>query len=345
MAAFDIFNNQAFSMVSLTSAVNANPYRPGFLGSLPIFGEKRITTTTAAIEIKDGVLNLIPTSQRGAPLQEGALEKRNLFHQETVRIAEGHTINAASIQNIRAFGSESELQGVQNLLADRLNGPTGLIAKVEYTWENLRLGAIQGIVKDADGSTLVDWYGVIGQSQPTEIAFDLANAAPASGAVRTLCNGVTRAILRAVGSLWLPGQSYVLGLAGDNFWDALTAHKEIRETYLATQEAAALRTGTAFESFNYGGITWVNYRGSDDGTTVGINTDKVKFVPVGVPGLFDMAFAPSESLDYANTPGMPMYSLLVLDDERNFWVRPEVYSYPLPICTRPKALQSGRKAT
>jgi hypothetical protein len=344
MASFDVFNGTPFSMVSLTTAVNKSPYRPGFLGSLNLFTPKPIRTTSAAIEQKDGVLGLIQTTPRGAPLAEGARDKSTILRVDTVRIAKGHTIASDEVQNVRAFGTESELQGVQSLVADRLNGPTGLIAQVEYTWENMRLGAVQGIVMDADGtSTLHNWYTLTGQSQPAETDFDLDNASPASGAVRKLCNATTRGVMRALGSLWLPGQSYLMALCGDAFWDDLTAHSEVRSTYLNTQEARDLRTGNAFESFQYGGITWVNYRGSDDNSTVAVNTDKVKFIPVNVPGLFEVAFAPSENINYANTPGMALYSMILMDDQRQFWVRPEVYSYPLFICTRPAALFRGKR--
>lgn len=343
MATFDVFNSSAFSMVSLSTVVNKNPYKPGYLGSLGLFTPRPIRTTAAAIEQKDGVLGLIQTTPRGAPIAEGTREKSTILRVDTVRIAKGHTITADEVQNVRAFGTESELQGVQNLVADRLNGPTGLIAQVEYTWENMRLGAVQGIVMDADGtSTLHNWYTLTGQAQPSEIDFDLDNASPASGAVRKLCNQVTRGVQRALGSLWMPGSS-LIGLCGDAFWDDLTAHSEVRQTYLNYVAAAELRTGNAFGAFSYGGITWVNYRGSDDNSTVAIGTDKVKFVPNNVPGLFEMALAPSESLTYANTPGQALYSMLIMDDKREFWVRPEVYSYPLFVCTRPGALYRGKR--
>jgi hypothetical protein len=343
MATLDIFNAKPFQMVEMTSAVNANPYRPGFLGSLNLFTPKPIPTTAAMIELKDGTLNLIQTSPRGAPIEEGANEKRDVYYRETVRIAKGHTLRSDEIQNVRPFGSVSELQSMMQIVADRLNGPTGLIAQVEYTWEHMRLGAIQGIVTDANGDTLVNWFTVLGQQAPSEIDFDLDNGSPVSGAVRKKCNEVVRGVQRAVGGLWLPGSSYVLGLCGDALWDDLTAHSEVRQTYLNTQEASALRGGNAWGSFTYGGITWMNYRGSDDGSTVAIGTDKVKFVPVNVPGLFDVAHSPSESMPFVNTPGKPLYSMIVLDEQRQMWARPEVYSYPLFICTRPKALFSGKR--
>jgi len=106
-----------------------------------------------------------------------------------------------------------------------------LIAQVEYTWEHMRLGAIQGIVTDANGDTLVNWFDLLNQSAPSEIDFDLDNASPTSGAVRKKCNELTRAVLRAIGGLWLPGSSYLLALCGDVFWDNLTAPTKSSQTY------------------------------------------------------------------------------------------------------------------
>lgn len=344
MAAFDIFNNSAFSMVTLTDAVNRSPFNPGFLASLNLFSVKKIATTAAAIELKAGSLGLIPTTPRGGPISEGSREKRDIYYRDTVRIAKGDTIKSDEVQNVRAFGTESELMGVMRLVNDRLNGPTGLIAQVKLTWEHMRLGAVQGIVLDADGTTeLVNWYTVLGESQPTEVDWDLDNASPTSGVVRKKCNDTARTAARTLGSMWVEGQSGLVGLCGDAFWDDLTAHTEVRETYLNTSQAADLRTGNAWSQFQYGGITWVNYRGTDDNSLVAIGTDKVKFVPVNCPGLFQVAFSPSESFMYANTPGEQLYSMMILDDERQMWARPEVYSYPLFICTRPSGLLRGKR--
>ncbi len=343
MSALDIFNGKSFSMVDLTTAVNRNPYRPGFLGALNLFESRPIRTEAAMIELADGTLNLIPTSLRGAPLAEGTREKRKVFYQETARIAKGHTIQASEVQNARAFGSESELASAIQLVADVLNGPTGLIAQIEYTWEHMRLGAIQGIVTDADGGELVNWFTVLGESQPSEVDFDLDNATPTSWALRKLCASTVRGIQRKLAGMWLEGSSRIMALCGDAFFDDLVNHADVVETYRNWQAAADLRADRTWRSFPFGGIEWVNYRGSDDNSTVAIHTDKVKFVPVGVPGLFQVAHAPAEFLPFVNSRGLPMYSMTLIDRDRQAWVRPEVYSYPLFICTKPSALFRGKR--
>lgn len=345
MATMDIFNQDAFSMISLTEAINKQDFQPRYLSSKGLFLPRRVRTEAIAIEEKDGVLGVIQTSERGAPLDTANKGKRKIRDFRTPRIAKQDTIRASEIANIRAFGSETEFVQVQAEVSDRLNGPSGLMRQVEMTWENLRLGAVQGIVLDADGSTVYDWFSEFSVTQATEIDFDLDAASPASGAVRKKCNQVVRNMMGAAKGAWVPNSTYIEALCGDNFWDDLTSHTEVRATYLNTQQAADLRNdvGMAYESFRYGGINWVNYRGTDDGSTIAINTDKAKFYPVNAPGAFVEAFSPGEFFDTINMPGQDVYAMIIPDRDRNAFVNVEVYSYPLPICTRPAMLQRARR--
>ncbi len=342
MAHMDIFSNDAFKMATLTAALNEQDFQPSFLRSLGLFTPRRVRTETISIESKAGVLSLIQTTPRGAPLEQRERQNRNIRDLRTVRIAKGDKITASELADIRAFGSETELMQVQAEVADRLNGPAGLMRDVELTWENLMLGAVQGVVVDADAGTIYDYFTEFGVTQDAEIDFDLDNASPASGAVRKLCNKVQRQMQRSAKGAMFTG---IQAICGDNFWDDLTAHEEVRQTYLNTQAAAELRNdvGNAFESFRYGGINWTNYRGTDDESTVAVGTDKVKFFPTGGAGIFIMAFSPGEFFDVINMPGQDVYALTIPDRDRNAFVDIEVYSYPLPVCTRPKMLQRGKR--
>ncbi len=341
MATLDIFKQDAFKLVSMLQAIREVDYLPQRLGEMNVFTPNPVRTETVAIEKRGETLALIKTSERGSPLEQRDTEKRDIRDFRTVRIAKGDRITASELANIRAFGTESELQQVQDEVMRRLAGPGGLQNDVELTLENMRLGAIQGIVKDADGSTIRDWFTEFGVAQPAEIDFDLDNAAPASGAVRKNCDQVVRAMMKAAKGVWVPG-TRVHALCGDGFWDDLTAHQEVRETFLNTQAAAELRTGTAYQMFNYGGITWENYRGTDD-DTVGINTDQAKFFPVNAPGAFLEVFSPGEKFENIGQLGERIYPMIVPDRDRDMYADIEVYSYPLHVCTRPLMLQRARR--
>lgn len=339
MATMDIFTSNAFSTFSLTNAINKVDYKPQRLGQLNIFAPMPVRTISIGIEAKDSVLSLIPTSERGAPLPQQNSEKRNIRDFRTRRIAKGDRLHAYEIQNVRAFGSETELMQVQAETAQRMQR---LRNDVELTHENMRLGAVQGKFIDSDGSTILDWFTEFSIAPPAEIDFDLDNATPGSGAVRKLCNQVTRAMMRGAKGAWTP-QTQIIGMAGDNFWDDLTAHKEVRETYLNTAQAQDLRPGNAFETFRYGGITWENYRGTDDNATVAVGADKAIFFPVGATAVFEVAYSPAEFMPWVNTLGEETYAMMIPDRDRQAYIDIETYSYPLFICKRPQMLQKARR--
>jgi len=351
MVAFDIFNNNAFSTTSLMAAIEKVPFQPQFLGSLGLFEDMGVLTEGVWIEERSGVLNLIQTSPRGAPLAQRTTEKRAARGFMTPRLAKADTIRASEIQGIRAMGSENELMEAQAEVARRLSGPTGLMAELEMTNEYHRLGAIQGILLDADGSTLYNFFTEFGVSQPTEIAFDLTGANAAGTTVGApeklrpfIQQQVVRPMTRAAQGL-LTTASRIIGLCGDSFYDDIRSHGDVRQTYLNQQAAASLRDGTAFDQFDYGGVTWVNYRGTDDNSTVAIGVDKVKFFFRNAPGLFKRALSPGEFFDVVNQKGRPVYPKIIPDNERQIKVDIEVYSYPLHICTRPATLYSGKRGS
>jgi len=340
MIAMDVFNSDAFSATSLSTAVEKIDYVPGFLGTIPgLFEPDPVRSDAIWIEERSTGAVILPTSPRGAPPHQvsGDIRKARAF--QTVRVADASRINASELLGIRAFGSETELKTVQEEVARR---QFKMKQNMDLTWENLRMGAVLGAVYDADGTTLIyDWAAEFSQTIPTELDFDLDNGSPAEGALRRKCNAVRRSI-----EIGLKGMTFsaIYGLCGDAFYDDLTAHPEIIKTYLNQPEASVLRDsyGRPWDSIRYGGIQFVNYRGTDDGSTVAVNTDKAKFFPVGA-GIFKWAMSPGESFADIGSLGSDFYSMIVTDKDRDRWADVEVYSYPLPVCTMPQALYRAKR--
>ena len=342
MATLDVFNSDAFSMTTLAAAIEKVPTVPRFLDELGVFAPVPSRTTDFFIEDRTGSVGLIQTSPRGAPPAKRATELRNARSFKIGRLAKQDTILASELQNIRAFGSETEVMQVQAEVARRMMGPVGLMADIELTWENMRLGALQGILTDADGSVIYNYFTELSDAQAAEINFDLANGNPTSGALRKACTAVMRAMQRAAKGAWFPG-TYVGALCGDAFFDDLTAHPEYRAAYLNRPGAEGLTEQVAWREVNFGGIRFINYRGTDDNSTVAIGTDKCKFFPIGAPGVFQVAWGPGETFDFVNQPGRPVFPMIIPDRDRNMKVDIELYSYPLFFCTRPGMLQRAKR--
>ncbi len=342
MVSLDVFHQDPFSTIQLTTAVQRNPYQPTGIGELNIFEPDPIRTTALAIEQRQGKLILIPFSDRGEEGTQRTTEKRQAFYFDVPRLLHDDTIYANEIQNIRAFGTETELMQLETEVARRLSGPTGLTASMEYTWEYQRLAAIQGLCLDADGTVKFNFFNEFQITQAAEIGFNLAAAT--ANSLRPICNGIVRTMARKSQGAFLPS-TRVFGLAGDAFYDEFVNHPDVIRTFVNWSDAQEIRggsAGAAFKSFEFAGITWLNYRGSDDTSTIAIPTDKVKFFPVGAPGVFRVAYAPGEAFEWVNTPGKPIYIIPIFDRDRRSWWKMEAYSYPLHICTRPEVLLSGR---
>lgn len=343
----DMFSGNAFTTVSLTRTFNRVPNIPTLLGSMGIFEPVPIRDKIAAIEQRSGRLIILNTTQRGTPVQERPLDERNLRALPTRRIAEGSTIYADTLQSVQ---NEADATGVgttillQDEIARRYTGPAGIQTHIDLTLEHMRLGAVQGITVDADGSTLDNFYTLFGVAQAAEVNFALTTA---TTDVRGKCNAIRRAMRRASQGSWVEGVTEVHALAGDNFFDKLVSHPNVVATYLNWQAAQELRNANEFESFYFGGIYWHNYQGTDDydknattGTArIGVDPDRAKFFPVRSPGVFQHIMAPAEFFPWINTPGQRIYGIQFPDRDRQAWHRLEAYSYPLLVCTNPAMLQ------
>jgi hypothetical protein len=336
MATMDIFESDAFSLVELTRALENIPFRPATLSGSGLFGSRGVRTRSVIIESRDGTLALIPFSERGAGYDNQSPERRQVRAFVCRQFKKQDVLWASEIQALREFGSESSAQQAQAEVARRMQR---LRSDAEFTFEYHLLNAIQGLVKDPrDGATVIDYASEFAITPAAEIDFDLDNATPASGALRKRCQALIESVEDSLGGLAI-GPVQLRAECGSAFFADLVAHKEIRETYLNTAAANELR-GRVVDEFTFAGITFRRYGGN---TTVGVPTDKAYFYPQGIEGLFEIYFAPADTFETVNTLGLPLYARMIPDRDRDEWVRLEIESNPLPICTRPQVLRSARR--
>lgn len=334
----DVFTGNGWGVVDFQEeVVERTEFRPQLLGSLGIFEPIYSRSRTIAIADRNRTLTLIPTSEMGAPPEELIPEGAKVRPFNTTRLAKGSTIYAAELAGVTALPFDVQTREVSQELADR----TGQIMDdLELTWEHMRFGAIQGKVLDSDGSTIIDWYAEWGIDAPAEINFALTTEATD---VRKKCRDVKRAMQKAAKGIWTPA-TRVAALVGDTFFDLLVNHKQIKETKIGTERVVSLENIEGFSTIEIEGITFINYRGTDDDSTIAIDTSKAKFFPINARGAFKVGFSPAnEFKPYLNQRAREYYGLMLADNSgREAWDRVEIYSYPLFICTRPEMLQTGR---
>ena len=334
----DIFEQNAWGQIEFQEeVVERIDYLPQLLGQLNIFEPVYSRSRTIAIADKDRAMTLIPTSETGAPLEELVPEGAKLRAFMANRLAKGTTIYAIELANVVSLPSDQQSREVADEVTERT---MRLMNDLELTWEHMRFGAIQGKVLDADGETvLFNWFEEWDVAEPAAIEFALGTAATD---VRAKCRAVKRLMMKKAKGVWTPS-TRIVGLTGDTFYDKLVNHKQIKETKLGTERASLLENIEAYSAIEIEGIAFINHRGTDDDSTIAIDTDKVRFFPVGAPGAFQAGYAPcNEFKPYLNRRGREYYGMLLEDKSgREAWDRVEIYSYPIFICTRPEMLQSA----
>lgn len=337
----DIFNNDAFSLINLTAAINKIDHVPDRAGQLAFVGVgEGVTTNVVAIEQKAEALSLVSSSVRSAPVAKDNAGKASLESIVVPFFPLESEIRADEVQGKRAFGSESNAEAVASVVNTRLSR---MASRLDLTLENLRLGALKGQIVDADGSTvLVNLFTKFGVTEETAVNFALTTAATD---VRGKCAQVIRTMKKNA-KIALPGSAKVHALVGDNFFDALISHANVKGVYDGFG-AAERRLGESYVHgiFEFGGIFFENYRGTDDGSTVGIGTDGARFFFTGAPGLYAEYYAPGDFMETVNTIGLPRYAKMGGDPSgMNRFVTLHTQQSPLPLCLRPKTLMSAVKA-
>ncbi len=345
MSIFDIFNQDAFSVITMSRGLSETRYVPSRIGQLGLFEPESIDTLDFAIEKEaEGQLILVPSSARGGPGHTIGGGERNLRKLSVPHFQVDDAINADEIQGVRMFGTEQQVMTLQNKIAAKARRH---LTNFALTDEYHRLNIIKtGNLLDAGGGVMVNFATEFGETKPAEIDFDLDNASPVDGILRERCAGVFEAMAATLDGLPFTG---IRAFCDGVFFKNLIKHKEVRDTYKGYAEAMALRSGFVqtnsqsgasgiLSSFEFGDITWEWYRG---GSNVGIEAGKCHFVPEGVPGLFRSVYAPADYIETVNTMGLPMYAKQWADPNGKR-VNLEFQRNVLHFCTRPRVLMQAR---
>lgn len=346
MEHMDIFSGDAFSLTSMVAAINNIDSVPGRAGELAFAGAAEgVSTTTVTIERKGTALSLVQTSPRGGPAPQEQGNKAELGYLGIPQVKLESTIGSDQIQGVRAFGTTDVLVSAQSVVNGRL---AKMQTRFDLTLENQRLGALRGIIKDADGTVLKNLFTEFGITQHT-VDMDLSGLASEVIDIRIQCQRLDRYVRRNA-KMVLPSSARVHVFCGDNFFDALISREDVKAAFLNTEEQKVrLGDSYAFGVFEFGGIVWENYRGTDDSKddgdvggaaigTVGVAPDEAVAFLTGVPGLYAEYYAPADFMETANTLGLPRYAKIATDPKWNRWVELHVQMNPLPICLRPQTL-------
>jgi len=334
MSILDVFNTDIFSAVSLTQSMNVEPPKPMRIGQMGLFTTRPLTTRTAVLERKDRTISILPTAEWGSSGTVGKTDKRVARPFSIPHTPHDDVVLASEIQGVRKFGTEDQLETIQDTVLDKLDR---MKAKHEVTHEYRRAAALTGYVYDADGATkLVDlWtdFNLTRSSQDFVFGTSTSN-------IRGFCLAIKRVIERALGNGGLIG--HIHGLCSETFFNALIEHATVTTAYERYQAGEQLRNDPR-PMFPYGGILWEEYSGSV-GDRAFVTAGDANVFPVGVPELFLEAFAPADNIDAANSVALPYYAMQeVMKMKKGIDLHTE--SNELPLCSVPEVLVRAHSST
>ena len=322
-----LFADDKFTLQELTAAINEQQPLPTRLASLGLFDEEGVATLVVNVERNADTLSLVPAGTRGRiGSNPTGGSSRSVIPFNTVHLPTSASIGADDIQNLRAFGQGSELEALVSYVTKR---QAKMRRRIDATIEYQRIGAIKGMVVDADGATvLADLYQAFQlEQQVHKMALDVEGTDVRQKVVDGL-----RKMEDGLGDATYTSARI---FAGREFFDSFTGHPKVEAAFNRWADGEFLRSDVR-SGFPFAGVQIEEYRGAIGGVPF-IAPDEAYLVPEGVQDLFITRFAPADYPETANTIGLPLYSKMWASEggkSQNL----EAQSNPISLCTRPRAI-------
>lgn len=332
----DIFKNDAFSMISMTEALEKVYSPTSAIIKSGLFTPQPINTPVFMLDVRERHFNVLPVVQRGEALPQRTFRKGAKLAFETFKIGEAAKLRASELAYLLAFGSTDRMvAGAQQEVAFRQQA---LLTDIDATLEHMAIGALNGQLVDKDGSVLVDFFQEFGLTRNPTVDFALSTLT--NGDLKEkLDNTILRPMRRAAAGAQF---SRVDAWCGDVAWDRLMKNPEVRESKKTRREAGQDTQSNLDEEIYFGGIYWKNYIQDADGK-LKLADDEIKFQPGGKGNtVFRDVRAPGETFDDLGTFGREIYTRLLLDEKRNEGIELEAMTYRMLLCTRPEMLRFAR---
>lgn len=309
----------------MTEAINTLDIVPSKIGAMNLFKGGGIATTTVGIEQVDNQLSLIPTGVRGAMPEYKTQTKRNLRAIAVPHLPKNDTVYAESSQNVREFGSDDGLEAVSSVVNQRL---LELKQEHELTWEYHRVGALQGTIKDADGSsTVVNLFTEFGVSRIT-VNWDTTS----STGLKQACIDLRRHIETELNLL---PYTEIQVMCGEGMWDSLMTKAETLAAFNRWQDNSFQREAND-QPFEYCKIKFWEMRGKVGNVPL-VPEDEGAAFPLTGANIYRQVFAPAPFMETVNTIGKPYYAK---QEPLRFGMGTEIHtnSNPLFLVTKPRVL-------
>lgn len=331
------FDDNDFTTAVLTEAINVVPNTYGEIRQEGIFQmDTTNTQRVVGIDIVNGVLRVLRSKPVGADADFAGRGERETKYFAIPHFPLEDKIYAADLQGMRKPGG-FESEDLSNFMYGRLSEMKDSYAITE---EYLYMGALQGLVKDGAGKTLLNIFETFGVTQKT-FDFDLDNG---DAEVEETCSNVVSHMDKNMAGDVRNG----INCRCDKiFMDKLIHHPSVEKFFL--NHVAALNMVQSSDDprkgFKFGGINFIQYEAeapshNGEGNIKFIADGTAHFYPVGTKKTFRAIPCPADSLDQVNMPGQLVYAFQSMERKRRFIDLISEMNL-LAVCYRPALLPKG----
>lgn len=317
-----------FSVMNLTAAINNVEVPRLRISELGLFEERGISETFLDVQYEDGQIMIIPAKERGEDGTKTKGRTRKSFIFKAIHLPLEGEILADSIQGIKAFGSQTELEVLSKKINEELQDQK---SSHEATLENIKIGALLGKVVDSDGAVIEDFF----KRFDIKVS-DAEDTIDFSKDLGTQLLGAKRKSQKA--QKGVKGKKY-RAFCHPVFFDKLLANDDFKKAFDRFNDGAALRGGVTWR-----GAIWEEFDG--DLGIIDENGERVESMPSGQallfpedkPKLFIVRFCPANYNETVNTTGLPFYSRAEAK-RMGKGVDIETQSNVITVCTAPLAVR------
>jgi hypothetical protein len=329
------YDATGYDMATLTSGINLLPNNYGRYQQMGLFAAEPVNTRVIGIDEVGGTLTILPSLQPGSPATEAKHDKAKRRFAQIPHVPHTDRITAEDLQGALLPGGYN-LAMLNDVMMRR---QTRMRNNHAITLEYMMACALQGIIYDWDGSTVIEnLFTTFDISQKVvDFKFTVTTTA-----IPQFLRQVKRHIEDNLRGDVMSGINCD---CSEEWMDAFLEHPAVKEVFLGHQ-AALQKAGIGADprvNFVFAGITFNEYRAAapgKNGSLRFIPANTAIFYPTGTMETFKLHLAPANRIDTANQLGQPLYSWQTMEPNMR-WVDLYTESNPLPICRRPGVLVKG----
>lgn len=300
-----------FEVLDFTPLVELVPRTPKLIKDLGLFGDTSFgETTVAQVERVLEGQDAIDAMSRGADRNFAGRESAIVRNFNVPFFPLDSKITPKDIQDLRAYGTENTPESVENRVMRTMG-------RIERSHANLLEKAFYTAIKGDSHSP--NW---------TQGQYDYATEFGVTGDVTTANVNFTTLTVDPRETLEADARAHIIDKAQDNkdsyqlialvgrgYFTALITHPLVVDAYNAyasDSEPLRRRLGGNLinRSFETKGITYIEDISGE------IATLDAYIMPMGIADMFQLHYAPADTIDAANTTAQSMYVFLLSDNHR-----------------------------